>query len=144
MRALIHRDMALRHRDASATATQRDTNVCKIYINKTHNKKHEVGYNRTGRRTDADARSQTLRKKGVGWRCCRKHSGIPQSSASLPKPAQKEATESMEEREAFDRQPNSTSSSLILRSLFSSSSPSLYRQEGSRFLLTSYLPNLPT
>ena len=42
-----------------------------------------VGYNRTGRRTDADACSLT-HTKGIRRRCCRKHTGVPRSSASLP------------------------------------------------------------
>ena len=41
-------------------------------------------------------------KGEIGWRCCRKHTGVPQSSASLPKPARKKAVElwRMKEREA--------------------------------------------
>ena len=96
----------------------------KIYINKMTNNKQQptmgrgVGYNRTGRRTDADTCSLTHRKE-VGWRCCRKHTGIPQSSASLPKPAQKGATE------LWKREKRSVCNPTALRPLYARSPFSL-------------------
>ena len=111
-----------------------------------------VGYNRTGRRTDADACSSTHRK-GVGRRCCRKHTGIPQSSASLPKPAQKEAMElwKREKRSVCDP---TTLCPLYARSLLPPRLPPFIGQEGSRwdinflptesnYLRSSYVPNSP-
>ena len=73
-----------------------------------------VDYNRTGRQTDADTCSLTHRKE-VGWRCCRKHTSIPQSSASLPKPAQNEATE------LWKRGKRSADNPTSLRSLYARS-----------------------
>mgnify|MGYP007007529797 CR=1 FL=1 len=60
----------------------------------------QIGYNRTGRRTDADA-CPLRRTKGVaGRRCCRKHTGVPRNSASLLRTLHRKAMEKRKEREA--------------------------------------------
>ena len=59
-------------------------------------------------------------EKGASRRCCQKHTGIPQNSASLPKPAQKDAMEIGKEKQREKRPESvrSTSSSLRTRDLF--------------------------
>ena len=81
------------------TPRQRDTNV---YIYILTNKEHEsVTTEQAGEQMPMTARQ---RKKGkTGWRCCRKHTGVPQSSASLPETCTEEscrAVENEREREA--------------------------------------------
>ena len=157
MRAKIHRDTALRHRRRELD-TDTERRECVNILTTTNNNQQStmgrgVGYNRTGRRTDADACLLTHRK-GVGWRCCWKHTGNPQSSASLPKPAQKEAMELWKrDRERSVRiRSDSTSSSLRARSLLPPRLPPFIGQEGSRsginflptesnYLGSTYVPN---
>ena len=117
-----HRDTALRHRRASRHRNRKTRMYQYILIN-TNNKQQStmgrgVGYNRTGRRTDVDTCS-SMHRKEVGWRCCRKHTGIPQSSASLPKPAQKGATE------LWKREKRSVCNPTTLRPLYARSPFSL-------------------
>ena len=49
--------------------------------------------------------------KGIGWRCCRKHTGVPRSSASLPKTCREETMENGR-GEASPFRSDSTSSSI--------------------------------
>ena len=131
VRTKIHRDTALRQRRRESDTDTERRECTKIYINEMTNNtqpptmRRGVGYNRTGRRTDADTCSLTHRKEG-GWRCSRKRTGIPQSSASLPKPAQTKAMElgGKTEREASGFGPTTL--------------PPLYARDSS-FLLVSLL-----
>ena len=102
-----------------------------------------VGYNQIGRRTDADTCSLTHRKE-VGWRCCRKHTGIPQSSTSLPKPAQKGATELWKREKRLVCNPT-TLRPLYARSPLSLLLPPFIASRRELFpFLTTHLTNLTT
>ena len=74
----------------------------------------QVGYNRTGRRTDADACSLRRTKRVAGRRCCRKHSGVPRNSASLLGTLHRKAMELRKktdrERSVQNRSDNTSSS----------------------------------
>ena len=86
-------------------------------------------------------------ERGAGRRCCRKHMGVPRSSASLPrKPAQKRAMEPRKKcRERSVRiWSDSTSSSLCARIPFLPRLPPFIGYEGSHSALKSYLPYLTT
>ena len=101
------------------TPRQRDTNVY-LYINKQQQTKstNRLQPNRPANR----CRCLLVSAKGdIGWRCCQKHTGVPQSSASLPETCTKESCGAMEnERERSVRiRSDSTSSSLRAMSPFS-------------------------
>ena len=78
-----------------------------------------------------------LREKGIQRRCCRKHTGVPRSSASLPKTCREESYGEWKRRSVRFRS-DSTSPSQTPPTLCVS--PLLYRfQKGAVFLIN-YLP----
>ena len=133
------------------TPRQRDTNV---YIYILTNKEHEsVTTEQAGEQMPMTARQ---RKKGkTGWRCCRKHTGVPQSSASLPETCTEESCRAMEnerERSVWIRSDSTSSSLRAIPPFFPPRLPPFIGQEGSRlginflptesnYLGSSYVPN---
>ena len=91
-----------------------------------------------------------LRTKEMQWRCCRKHTGVPRSSPSLPKTCKNELWRMEEEK-----RPACDPTTLRPRqcaTLFSTCLPPFIEQEGSRlginflptesnYLRSSYVPN---
>ena len=121
------------------TKSVKDTNVY-VYINQrqTDNEVHEwLQPNRPANKCQCLFVSA---KGEIGWRCCRKHTGVPQSTASLPKPARKRAVElwRMKEREASGFSPTALRP-LYTRYPLSPRLPLFIEQEGSR-LGINFLP----
>ena len=115
-----------------------------IYINKhqqTNLSTNRLQPNRPANR----CRCLLVSAKGeMGWRCCRKHTGVPQSSASLPKTCTKESYGAMEnerERSVRIRSDNTSSSLRAIPSL--STSPSFYSFKKGAVSLINYPPNKP-
>ena len=108
----------------------RDSNVC-MYINKgLQTIEHGIGYNQTGRRTDADAFSSAQKGKQDGGATGSTRAFLRAARAS-PKPAQKKAMENERERSVRIRS-DSTSSSLRARSPLPPCLPPFIGQEVSR------------
>ena len=94
-------------------------------------------------------------KGETGWRCCRKHTGVPQSSASLPETCTEESCRAMEnerERSVWIRSDSTSSSLRAIPPFFPPRLPPFIGQEGSRlginflptesnYLGSSYVPN---
>ena len=85
-------------------------------------------------------------ERRAGRRCCRKHTGFPQNSASLPKTCTAKAIELWKKcRERSVRiRSDSTSSSPRARCPLPPHLPPFIGYEGSRSALKSYLPYLTT
>ena len=80
-----------------------------------------------------------LRTKDTRWRCCRKHTGVPRNSASLPKPAGKKLWRMEEEKRPVC---DPTTLRPLQRAIPSSLClPPFIDPEGSRFPSLTILPN---